>query len=70
MKVSAKNVKGTLITETDGEIVFRVYRNFDFVDYKILASDVDIVILDDFVTLEVTGDEEGELDYSDEVLGK
>jgi hypothetical protein len=64
-------ISGELLNNHDGTFSFRVYsREGNFTDYDIVASDISIIIDDDFVTLTKTIDGKDILDYTDEVLGR
>ncbi len=63
--------QGELLIDIDGKYFFRVYKdNFEFTDYELRASDISIIIDDEFVQLKSEDGETGVLDYTDEVLGK
>lgn len=67
----AKGVKGFLIG-TEDCIMFRVYDKSHpdgFIDYDILASDIEITITDNFVGLYDSENGINTLDYAPEVLG-
>jgi hypothetical protein len=63
--------KGTLLQDIDGRFYFRQYRqDGNFTDYELAASDISITIDDPSVTMRQINEEEGVIDYTDEVLGR
>lgn len=62
--------KGTLIQDIDGRSYFRQYRqDGNFIDYEFVANDIEIMIDDPDVIMRQINEEEGIIDYTDEVLG-
>lgn len=71
---SAKNIKGYLLySPISKSHFFRVHDKKDpsnFVDYKITAEDIEILLLSDFNSLVENEDGTKVLDYSSKVLGR
>lgn len=63
-------LKGTLHRDSTGEFFFRNYKkDGDFIDYIILADEMEITINDQFVSPRKLDNDDMAIDYTDETLG-
>lgn len=66
----AKDKKGFLLYNMYKKIhFFRVYEGENFIDYDLLAEEIEIQIVGNFTSL-YTSDENNKLDFSSKALGK
>lgn len=64
-------LRGVLCRDADGEYFFRHYtKDGEFVDYNILADEIEMTINDSNITSKKLDNDVMILDYTEEILGK